>query len=499
MIDHIIKSSVERPLLIICITILFVMAGWYAFDNLPIDAIPDITNVQVQVITPVPAQIPDTIEKNITYPIENALNSIPGAEEIRSITRYGLSHVTVIFTEGYDLYRARQLVSEQLQTLDLPEGIKPTLGPITTGLGEIYHYSLEAKKWEKNPKKKMEQLMELRTLQEWELKPRLLSVQGVVEVNTIGGYPKQYYIKPKLNKMKEFGLHFHEITEAIEKSSYNTGGSYIQQTAENLLVQGNGLIRSVQDIEKIPVKILQNFTSITIKDVAHVGLDKEIRTGAAVVNGNESIVGSVFMLLGANSRTVSKDVDEKIDEIRSALPSWVVLNTLYDRSDLVDSSLNTVQKNLLFGALLVVFILVLLIGNTRVALITAITIPLSLLGTFLLMKIFNISGSLMSLGAIDFGIVIDGAVIVMDNCARLVNNAALKKGSTLNRWEIKDIVKTSTIEIRKAAGFGQLIIVIVFLPLFALSGVEGKMFKPMAYGFSFALISALLLVDSPNV
>ena len=317
-------------------------------------------------------------------------------------------------------------------------------------------------------------------------------VKGVAEVNAIGGYEKQFFVQPNIDQLSKYGIHLDQLIEAIEKNNRNTGGGYIQQTAEQLLVQAAGLIKNIDDLKNISVKTLPSLKTITLGDVAEVKLDRELRTGAALVNGKETVIGTVLMLLGENSRTVALDADKKIQEIRKSLPDWVELRTIYDRSTLVNATLGTVKRNLLFGALLVVVILLLLIGNVRVAVITAVTIPLSLMSAFILMKYFNVSGNLMSLGALDFGIIIDGSVIVMDNCIRWVHEKAKSAGRTLTRKEVQEAVIGATKEIRSAAGFGQVIIVMVFLPIFALNGVEGKMFIPMAATFCFALSAAFV-------
>ncbi len=494
MINSLIEFSVKNKSIVLVFTLFGILLGWSSYTSLPIDAVPDITNVQVQVNTSVKGLVPSEIEKFITFPIERQMGGIPDTDEIRSISRFGLSQVTIIFKDGTDIYRARQLVSEKLQGIqnDLPGNIRPTMGPLTTGLGEVYFYSLDAKE-PKTGKERVKQLMELRALNEWSVQSRLLNVDGVAEINTIGGYEKQFFIQPKMNQLDKYGVHLHELVDAIKSNNRNTGGGYIQQTAEQLLVQSNGLIQSIEDIKNIPIKKLANFKTVSVKDIADVKLDKEIRTGAALVNGKEAVIGTVLMLLNENSRSVSENVDLKVQEIKKSLPEWVEMKTLYNRSDLVNSTLSTVQHNLIFGALLVAFFLLLLLGDLRVATITVITIPLSLLGTFIWMKVFNISGNLMSLGALDFGIIIDGAVIVMDNCVRVVRSRANKIGRKLSREEIKKAVIFATKEIRSAAGFGQLIIVIVFLPLFALTGIESKMFTPMAATFCFALGTAFLL------
>lgn len=494
MINRLIRGSVHNSGMVIMVTFFVAILGWVSFKSLPIDAVPDITNVQVQINTPVKGLIPEEIEKFVTFPIESGMGGIPDVEEIRSITRFGLSQVTIVFKEGTDIFRSRQLVSERLQTIkdNIPNGIHPQMGPISTGLGEVFFYSLEAKVLAKG-EKRIAQLMELRSIQDWSIKPRLLMTEGVAEVNTIGGYEKKYFVQPNMEKLSRYGVHVDEIVTAIEENNRNTGGGYIQQSAEQLLVQAAGIVRSIEDIKRIPVKRLSNLRTVTISDLAEVKLDRELRTGASLVNGEETIIGTVLMLLGENSRAVSIRANEKIEEIRGSLPEWVELKVLYNRSDLVDKTLFTVQENLALGALLVVIVLLLLVGNIRVAMITAITIPLSMLVTIILMNRFNISGNLMSLGALDFGVIIDGAVIVMDNCVRHVTQRIKSLGRSLSRDEVKSAVADATVEIRKAAGFGQIIIIIVFLPIFALSGVEGKMFVPMATTFCFALLGGFVI------
>lgn len=485
--------AIHKRGMVFLFTSIAALMGWASFRTLPIDAVPDITNVQVQINSSVEGLIPEEIEKFITYPIESEMGGIPGVDQIRSITRFGLSQVTVIFEEGRDIYLARQLVTEKLQAIqdELPGGVSPRLGPITTGLGEIFFYSLEAREKAEGDDR-VKQLADMRALNEWFIVPRLLTVKGVAEVNAIGGFEKQFFVQPRMDAMERYGLHLDEVVEAIESNNRNTGGGYIQQTSEQLLIQASGLVRTPDDIRGIVIKRLPDFKSVTIGDIADVRIDKELRTGAALVNGRESVIGTILMLLGENSRAVSLSAASKVEEIRKSLPDWVKLEVLYNRSDLVNETLGTVQKNLLFGAGLVALILVLMIGNVRVAVITAFTIPLSLLSTFILMKYFKVSGNLMSLGALDFGIIIDGAVIVMDNCVRWITQEANERNRRLSREEIKEAVLKATTEIRSAAGFGQLIIIIVFIPIFALTGVEAKMFIPMAATFCFALGSAFL-------
>jgi heavy metal efflux system protein len=494
MLNNIIRFSVYNRLLILFLTAVLIVAGIYSFQNLPIDAVPDITNNQVQINTTIDGLAPEEIERTVTFPVESSMRGLGGVDQVRSITRFGLSQVTVIFKDSTDIYRARQLVNERLQRVsgDLPNGARPELGPISTGLGEIYQFVVDFKD-KKSGDERTKQLMELKALQDWFLKPRLLTVEGVAEINTSGGFEKQYHIQPDPKKMASAGIHFDEIRDALDLVNKNVGGGYVEQTAEQFLIQGVGLLKDAKAIERVPVKTLQSFQTITIGDIATVTLGKELRTGSATFDGEEVVLGTVMMLLGENSRTVSTRVHAKIDEIRKTLPEGVTIKTVYNRSDLVNATLGTVEHNLFMGALLVTIILLVFLGNIRAALITAITIPLSLLATFMLMKPLGISGNLMSLGALDFGIIVDGTVIVLDNCVRFIQGRATKLGRKLTRKEIQEAVYEATVEIRTAAGFGEIIVVMVFLPVFALTGVEGKMFQPMAASFILAVLSALVL------
>jgi cobalt-zinc-cadmium resistance protein CzcA len=495
MINQIIRFSVFHRWTVLFITLLVAIAGLVSFSKLPIDAVPDITNNQVQVNTTVEGLAPEEIERMVTFPLESSMRGMAGVEQVRSITRFGLSQVTVVFNDGVDIYRARQLVSERLAgaTSGLPKNIKPELGPISSGLGEIYHYALDFEKIEADPELRFRQLVELRSIQDWFVKPRLMTVPGIAEVNTSGGFEKQYYVKPNPAQLSRYGIHFGDLLAALEKANQNVGGGFVEQTSEQFLVQAVGLFENIEDIKKVPVKSLETFKTITIADIAEVGLGKELRTGAATYNGNESVLGTAMMLMGENSRTVSTRIHERIEELKKEMPKGVVLTTIYNRSDLVNATLGTVEHNLMLGALLVVVVLLMLVGNFRAALITALTIPLSLLMTFLIMKPLNISGNLMSLGALDFGIIVDGVVIVIDNCVRRLEEKAHQLKRSLTSQEAKETIASSAVEIRQAAGFGQLIIVVVFLPLFGLTGIEGKMFQPMAATFVIALFAALIL------
>lgn len=494
MINRIIHFSVFHRGIVLLLTFIMGVVGWVIFENLPIDAVPDVTNNQVQINTAVEGLSTEEVERNITFPIETAMRGIADVNSVRSLTRFNLSQVTVIFEDEVDIYRARQLVGERLQLVapNLPKGVSPKPGPVSSGLGEIFHYSIEAEKPAEG-EDRLKQLMELRTLQEWYVKPRLLTVKGIAEVNTIGGFEKQFHVQPNSQKMARYGLHLSDLEAALEKTNQNVGGGYVQQTGEQFLVQGVGLLKSISDIKAVPIKLLETFKTITIGDVAEVALATELRSGAALVRGKEAVIGTAMMLLGENSRTVALRVAERLNEIKEGLPPGYRIESLYNRSDLVNFTLGTVEHNLLTGAFLVIVVLFLLIGNLRAALITAVTIPLSLLFSFIFMKKFNISGNLMSLGALDFGIIVDGAVILLDHCVRVIHDRARELKRVLSKEELKETVYEAAVQIRTAAGFGELIIVVVFLPIFSLVAVEGKMFKPMAATFIIAVIGALCL------
>ncbi len=494
MIDKIIHFSVYNRMTVLVLTGVIALFGWMSFQNLPIDATPDVTNNQVQINTPVDGLSPEETERNVTFPIETSMRGLAGVTELRSLTRFNLSQVTVIFEDEVEIYRARQLVAERLQSVAnrLPKGVLPQPGPVSSGLGEIVHYSIEPDNIASEPER-TKQLMELWTLQEWFVKPRLLTLKGVADVNTIGGLERQYHVQPDSKKMAHFGVNFSEIIEAIQKTNQNVGGGYVQQTGEQFLVQAVGLFKNIEDIQAVPLKSLGTLKTVTVGDVSTVELATQLRSGAALVDGREAVVGTVMMLLGENSRTVALKVAARLKEIQTSLPKGFKVRTLYNRSDLVNSTIGTVEHNLLTGAFLVVIILALLMGNFRAALITAVTIPLSLLFSFILMKHFGISGNLMSLGALDFGIIVDGTVILLDHCVRVVNERTLKALRPLTKDELKKAVYEAAVQIRTAAGFGELIIVVVFLPIFSLVGVEGKMFRPMAATFIIAILAALAI------
>ncbi len=494
MLRNLINYCLKHPLQILFMTGLLVMAGLYAFKNLPIDAVPDITNVQVQVNTKVEGFGPEEVERLVTLPIEMSLNGVPGVDQVRSITRFALSQVTVSFEEGTNIYLARQLVSERLQSLksELPANAIPILSPVTTGLGEVYHYVIDFKK-KALGEERTRQLSELRALQEWFLKPRLMTVKGVAEVNTIGGFEKQYLIQPDPKKLAQYGLDLEDISVAVSKANRNEGGSYIEQTGDQFLITAKGMFEDISDIGRVPVRTLENLQVLRVKDIAEVNVGVAKRTGAALLNSEEVVLGTVLMLTGANSREVSFKVHEKILDVSRSLSNELEIKTIYNRSDLVDDTIATVRENIVYGAVLVIIVLLLLVGNARAALISAIVIPLSLLISFIAMRYLGISGNLMSLGALDFGVITDGAVIVLDNCLRLLSDRKKNLGRSLSTEEKRETILEATLQIRKSAGFGEIIVALSFLPIFAFVGVEGKMFIPMASTFIIAILGSLIL------
>lgn len=493
MISSIIRFSVFRPIWVLVLTIAVALSGWWSFTHLSIDAVPDITNTQVQVFAEASGMAPEEVERSVTFPMEKVLAGVPGVIQIRSLTRFGLTVITVVFEDGADIYRARQLVGERIQlvTGELPKGTNPKLGPISTGLGEIFFYSIEAEAPKQGTAKK-EQLMELRQLQEYVVKPRLLTVKGVAEVNTIGGFEKQYHVKPNPELLKKYGIGFSHVVQALEVTNRNVGGGYVQQSSEQFLVQGNGLLLNEDQILDTPIKVLDSLKTLRIRDVAKVEIDTGLRTGAALVRGEEAVIGMTMMLIGENSREVALRVGERLSEIKESLPKGYRIEPVYDRADLVTQTLGTVEHNLLTGAVLVIVVLFLLLGNIRAAVITALVIPLTLLATFIVMKRLDISGNLVSLGALDFGIIVDGTVIVLDHCIRKLRAAREKLGRALTAEERRIQISEAAIEIRSTAGFGELIVVVVFLPVLALTGIEGKTFRPMASTFAIAVAWALV-------
>lgn len=494
MFNKIISFAIHQRWFVLLAVLGMTLLGIYNFSHLPIDAVPDITNVQVQINTEAPGYSPLETEQQITFPIEFSLAGLPKMEYTRSLSRYGLSQVTVVFEEGTDIYFARQLLSEKLQEIRgrLPEDLEPQMGPIATGLGEIYMWVLEAEPQAKKPDGTPYTPMDLRTIQDWIVRPQLKTVPGVTEVNTIGGYQKQFQISPYPEKLRAYGLSFHDVVQAIQKNNQNVGAGYIEREGAQYLLRMPGRI---EDMEKIRPILLttRDGVPIRVSDVAQVELGKELRTGAATFNGKESVLGTAVMLMGANSQEVAEAVHEKIEEINHALPKGVKAITVYNRSSLVDKTLETVKENLSIGALLVIVILFLFLGNFRAALITALVIPFAMCFTVSGMLMNKISANLMSLGALDFGIIVDGSVVIAENCLRHLSEKQKQLGRCLSLKERMDTVFEASKEARQALLFGELIIIIVYFPILALEGVEGKMFHPMALTVILALVGAMIL------
>ncbi|PLP96538.1 CusA/CzcA family heavy metal efflux RND transporter [Cupriavidus pauculus] len=494
MFERILRFAIAQRWLVMLAVLTMAGLGVYNYSRLPIDAVPDITNVQVQINTEAPGYSPLEAEQRVTYPLETAMSGLPGLEQTRSLSRYGLSQITVIFKDGTDIYFARQLVNQRIQEAreHLPSGISPQMGPISTGLGEIYLWTVEADPGARKPDGSPYTPTDLREIQDWIIKPQLRTVPGVTEINSIGGFAKEYLVAPSPEKMASYGLSLQDVVQALERNNGNVGAGYIERRGEQYLVRAPGQVKSIDDIGQVIVGTAQG-QPIRVRDLADVGLGRELRTGAATDNGREVVLGTVFMLIGENSRAVSRAVDTRMAAINKSLPAGVKAVTVYDRTTLVDKAIGTVKKNLLEGAVLVIAVLFLFLGNLRAALITAMVIPLSMLFTFTGMVTYRISANLMSLGALDFGIIVDGAVVIVENCVRRLAHARERLGRPLTREERFAEVFAAAREARRPLVFGQLIIMIVYVPIFALTGVEGKMFHPMAMTVVVALLGALIL------
>jgi len=494
MIESILRFSIARRWLMMTLILVLMGLGYWSYQKLPIDAVPDITNVQVQINTRAPGYSPLETEQRITFPIETAITGIPNLSYTRSISRYGLSQVTVVFNEGTDLYFARNLINARLSAIKntIPAELTPEMGPITTGLGEIFMYSVETSPNALRADGLPFNATDLREIQDWIIKPQLALVPGVTEINTIGGYDKQYHITPLPRKMLEFSISFNDINLALSNNNSNRGAGYIEQNGQQLTVRAIGQLATISDIEQVIVKVI-NDTPIKIADIAQVAIGKSLRTGAATRDGKETVLGSAMMLVGENSRVVALAVAEKLEQIKLSLPEGIKVESVYDRTNLVDKAMYTVQKNLVEGALLVILVLFLLLGNIRAALITAAVIPLAMLATITGMVKTGVSANLMSLGALDFGLIVDGAVIIVENSIRRLSNAQKLQGGILSREERLKVVYSATNEVIRPSLFGVFIITIVYIPLFSLTGVEGKMFHPMAATVVMALIAALVL------
>lgn len=493
MFEKIIRFAIDQQWLTLMMVLAIAVLGVFSYQKLPIDAVPDITNIQVQINTTAPGYAPLETEQRITYPIETVMAGLPKLEQTRSISRYGLSQVTVIFEEGTDIFFARQLVNERIQQAKekLPNGILPEMGPTSTGLGEIFMWTVEAKEGALKADKTPYTPMDLREVQDWIIKPQLRNVPGVNEINTIGGYVKQYQVAPSAEKLIARGLSIDDLVQALENNNANIGAGYIEKSGEQYLIRVPGQVKDMVDISNIVVSA-KDGVPIRISDVADVMIGSEARSGAATENSQEVVLGTVFMLTGENSRTVSAAVEKKLGEINKSLPTGIIAKTVYNRTILIDKAINTVKKNLLEGAILVIAILFVFLGNIRAAIITMLVIPLSMLFTFTGMATAKVSANLMSLGALDFGIIIDGAVVIVENCMRRLAHAQVMIGRPLTRSERFSEVFEAAKEARKPLIFGQLIIMVVYLPIFALTGVEGKMFHPMALTVVIALVGAML-------
>jgi heavy metal efflux system protein len=510
MINGLIRFSVSQRLLVLLMVAIMIGAGIYSLIKLPIDAVPDVTNVQVQVLTAAPSLAPLEIERQITFPVEAAMSGLPDIEEIRSVSKFGLSAVTVVFDDLVDTYFARQLVLERLTQAreQIPENIgSPEMGPISTGLGEIYQYELRTAPGSEG---KQYDATALRTIQDWSVRRQLLGVPGVTEVNSFGGLEKQFQVRLDPTKLQSYGLTLRGVLEAVARNNANVGGAYIEHGAEQYLLRGIGLAESANDIANIIVKAGREGVPIYVRDLGEVVEGAAVRQGAVTADGKGEIVAGIAMMLkGENSRTVVNRVKERIEQVQKTLPKGVELVPFYDRTELVDRTIKTVVTNLVEGAALVIIVLILLLGNWRGALLVATVIPLSLLFAAILMRFFNVSGNLMSLGALDFGLIVDGAVVMVENAVRRLNDCGMrnaecgfKKNLLLNPQSAfrnpqsenpQSAIAEACMEVGRPVVFAVAIIMIVYLPILSLTGIEGKMFKPMALTVVFALLGSLLL------
>lgn len=493
MIESILRLSIERRGIMLMLIFLVLGMGIFSYQKLPIDAVPDITNVQVQINTQAPGYSPLETEQRITFVVETALAGLPDLSYTRSLSRYGLSQVTAVFDEGTDLYFARNLINTRLGAIksQLPEGLAPEMGLIATGLGEIYMYTLRAKQNAMQKNGEPYNAMALREIHDWIVKPQLALVKGITEVNAIGGYVKQYHVNPEPQLMLNFDISLSDIHRALERNNTNQGAGFVERNGQQILVRSQGQLQTLSDIENVVIKRI-NTVPVAVKDIGSVAIGKELRTGAATQEGEETVLGTAMMLVGENSRAVAQSVAKKVKDIQSSLPDGIVIEPVYDRTLLVDKAIETVQKNLVEGALLVIVILFILLGNIRAALITAAVIPLAMLATITGMVNTGVSANLMSLGALDFGLIVDGAVIIVENCIRRLSESQKRTGGVLPLKGRLELVFQATNEVIRPSLFGVLIITVVYIPLFSLTGVEGKMFQPMAATVIMALMAAML-------
>jgi cobalt-zinc-cadmium resistance protein CzcA len=518
MFEKIIEFSLRHRVLVGLVTLTIAVIGGFSLKNLPIDAVPDITNKQVQINTAAPAFSPMEVEKQVTFPIETALSGIPGLASTRSISRNGFSQITAVFSDDIDIYFARQQVGERLAEAkeSLPEGVEPSMGAITTGLGEIYMWTVIYQHpggkgatvkngepgWQSDGsyltpegqllKADFELASYLRTVQDWVIRPQLKSVLGVAGIDAIGGFVKQYHVRPYPEKLVAFGISFHDVVETLENNNSSIGAGYIENNGEAYVVRSDGRIESPDEIGNIVVANRKG-VPVYLRDVAEIGIGKELRTGSASEDGNEVVVGTALMLIGENSRVVSEAVDAKLKEINKSLPPGIIAKTVLNRTKLVDATISTVEKNLTEGALLVIVVLFLMLGNIRAAVITALVIPISMLMTSIGMVKGGISGNLMSLGALDFGLIVDGSIIITENCLKRLAEQQHHLGRNLKLSERLHEVMQASREMVQPTVFGQIIIIMVYVPMLTFTGVEGKMFEPMAITVILALVSALVL------
>ena len=494
LFERIIQFSIQHAIWVMLFACIWIAVGIYSYQKLPIDAVPDITNTQVQINTQANGFTALEVEQRITYPIENAMAGIPDLELTRSISRYGLSQVTIVFEDSTDIYWARQQINQRIQEIqaELPPQAIPIMSPVSTGLGEIYQWVLRAEPKAKKSDGTAYTAMDLREIQDWVVRPQLQRVQGVAEVNSIGGFEKNYVVSPDFNYMQQLNISLEQLQQALNQNNENRGAGYIEDNGQQLTVRIPGTLNNISDIENTLVTSSSG-RAIRVSDIAQVSIGHDLRTGGATYNGEETVLGIAMMAMGENSRTVSKAVDAKIRDIQNSLPKGVYIETVYDRTTLVEKAIKTVQKNLVEGAVLVIVILFLFLGNIRAALITACVIPLSMLFTLTGMAQKNISANLMSLGALDFGIIVDGAVVIVENCIRRLAHAQHLLKRPLTQSERFKEVFLAARQARRPLIFGQLIILVVYLPIFALSGIEAKMFHPMALTVVLALIAAMIL------
>ncbi|WP_226668668.1 efflux RND transporter permease subunit [Microbulbifer aggregans] len=494
MIESLLRFSIERRKLVLCSVIFIVAFGVWSYQRLPIDAVPDITNIQVQINTEAPGYSPLEAEQRVTYYVETALAGLPGLEYTRSLSRYGLSQVTAVFRDDTDLYFARNLVANRLATIrsELPAGLEPRMGPIATGLGEVFMYTVTAQPDAETANGQPYDITALREIQDWIIRPQLALVPGVTEVNAIGGYRKQFHITPYPEKLLGFGITLDDVVRALRRNNQNRGAGFVELSASQLLVRSPGQLQDIADIENVVVALSASAAPVTVGDVADVGIGRELRTGAATTDGRETVLGTAMMLVGGNARTVAADLADALEKLQPSLPEGVVVTPVYDRTVLVDKAMATVRKNLLEGALLVIAVLFFMLGNFRAALITAAVIPLAMLATLTGMRATGVSANLMSLGALDFGLIVDGAVIIVENAIRRLAQEGRSQPQALPLKQRLQVVFSATNEVIRPSLFGVLIITLVYIPLFSLTGVEGKMFHPMAATVVMALLAAML-------